>query len=66
MYQKGIISIFPDQASMTYRLQYSASEHQSLLASALERWTREDKDLRLISNEGHVIYTRCFTTHQLL
>ena len=45
---------------MTYRLQYSASEHQSLLASALKSWTREDKDLRLISKEGHVIYTRCF------
>ena len=45
---------------MTYRLQYSASEHQSLLASALESWSREDKDLRLISKEGHVIYTRCF------
>jgi len=44
---------------MTYRLQYSASEHQSLLASALESWSREDKDLRLISKEGHVIYTSC-------
>merc|ERR1719370_494909 len=43
---------------MTYRLQYSAAEHHSLLAAAIDSWAREDKDLRL-SVEGHVIFTSC-------
>jgi len=44
---------------MTYRLQYSATEHHSLLTAATDSWAREDKDLRLISVEGHVIFTSC-------
>lgn len=44
---------------MTYRLQYSAAEHRSLLSAAIDSWAREDKDLRLISVEGHVIFTSC-------
>jgi len=44
---------------MTYRLQYSAAEHHSLLTAAIDSWAREDKDLRLISVEGHVIFTSC-------
>jgi len=44
---------------MTYRLQYSAAEHHSLLMAAIDSWAKEDKDLRLISVEGHVIFTSC-------
>ena len=33
--------------------------HYSLLTIVIVSWAREDKDLRLISVEGHVIFTRC-------
>ena len=42
---------------MTYRLQYSSSEHLSLLSSTLGAWAREDQDCHLVSREGHRLYT---------
>ena len=42
---------------MTYRLQYNSSEYRGLLASSLMAWAAEDRDLAIVSLEGHVLYT---------
>ena len=42
---------------MTYRLQYSSSEHLSLLAATLGAWAEQDQDCNLVSREGHRLYT---------
>jgi len=42
---------------MTYRLQYNSSEYRGLLASSLAAWAAEDRDLAIVSLEGHVLYT---------
>jgi len=42
---------------MTYRLQYNSSEYMGLLASSLAAWAAEDRDLAIVSLEGHVLYT---------
>ena len=41
---------------MTYRLQYNSSEYRGLLASSQAAWAAEDRDLAIVSLEGHVLY----------
>jgi len=42
---------------MTYYLQHGAPEHLAILASTLQAWAAQDRDLFLVSREGHRLYT---------
>ena len=50
-----LLAKMPPVSRMTYRLQYNSSEYRGLLASSLMAWAAEDRDLAIVSLEGHVL-----------